>query len=182
MTRHVLVTARLGQEPRGFKHERWRLQPRTDRFRRAAVRPRFAPLVVDHDPERASLLARALEEAGASAPVAIARSGDEAIAYLAGSKPFEDRDRTPLPTLVLLNALVKGKSGIEVLTWIRRRSPVPGIPVVVMGGSVTPRDVARAFGGRPSSAVVEPGSFDEVVDMARTLHHYWTSINLALTP
>jgi CheY-like chemotaxis protein len=138
---------------------------------------RFAPLVVEDDPDQAELLALAFEKASVPAPVGMVRTGEEAIAYLSGTPPFDDRTRYPVPTLVILDLHLPGRSGLEVLSWIRNSSPQPQLPVVILSSSVDEKDIQAAYGCRANSYLVKPGSFAELVEMARALHFYWASLN-----
>jgi CheY-like chemotaxis protein len=46
-------------------------------------------------------------------------SGDGVIAYLSGETPYGDREKYPLPDLLVLDSRMPGKGGIEVLEWLK---------------------------------------------------------------
>jgi len=60
-------------------------------------------LQVEDDPNDVFLLQHAMKRVGITNPVQIARDGQEAIDYLQGAGKFADRDKFPLPCLVLLD-------------------------------------------------------------------------------
>ena len=48
-------------------------------------------------------------------PLRVLNGGDEAIAYLAGASPYNDRTSHPLPSVLLLDFNLPGKNGFEVI-------------------------------------------------------------------
>ena len=69
------------------------------------------------------MLQHAFKKAGITNPIHIARTGKEAIAFLAGMDPYCDGDKFPLPSIVLLDLTLPDVSGLEVLAWIRGTPP-----------------------------------------------------------
>jgi len=103
--------------------------------------------------------------------------GDQAVAYLAGSPPFADRALHPAPILMLLDLKLPRRSGLEVLAWLRRESPLKRLPVVVLTSSRESGDVNRAYDLGCNSYLVKPVAFDALLDMIRTINHYWVLLN-----
>ncbi len=60
----------------------------------------------------------AFRKAGIGQALRSVGNGREAIDYLAGSGPYADRERHPLPTMVLLDLNLPLISGFEVLEWL----------------------------------------------------------------
>ena len=70
----------------------------------------------------------ALERAKVKNPLAVARDGREAIAYLKGDGKFANRQEYPLPALVLLDLRLPQVPGLEVLKWIREQPAFAASP------------------------------------------------------
>jgi len=101
-----------------------------------AVSPeqRVILLVDDQEPD-VVLIKRALKKSGSKHPVLSVPGGLEALAYLNGDPPYQDRARYPLPLLVLLDVRMPIMDGFEVLTWIRHNPALAPLPVVMLTGS-----------------------------------------------
>jgi len=79
-------------------------------------------LVVDDEPIVLDMLRAQLQAIGYL--VTIARNGEEAIEHL----------QSHVPDLVILDVMLPGKSGYDVLTWIRNEPRTSTLPVVLMSG------------------------------------------------
>jgi len=136
---------------------------------------RFVPLVVEDDPDQALLMIRAFQKAEIHAPLPILKSGEEAIAYLSASAPFGDRDRFYLPTLLILDCNLPGKSGLQVLEWIKTQPHLDQLPVVMLSSSSDPHQVSRAYNLGAKSYLVKPPGFKALVDIVSELARRWGS-------
>src|SRR6267142_4463858 len=92
-------------------------------------------LLVEDDPKDALVVQRALTTTRRPHFVIWLPGGEEAINYLSGSPPFEDRKAHPLPVLVLLDLKMPAASGFKVLTWLQTQPELRSIPVVALTGS-----------------------------------------------
>lgn len=66
-------------------------------------------------PDDATLIQRAFRKTNLINPVQLVQDGEEAINYLSGAGAFADRDRFPLPVLMLLDIQLPRRTGLEVL-------------------------------------------------------------------
>jgi len=101
-------------------------------------------LLVEDDPNDALIAQRFLRTAGITHRVVHVNDGWEAMLYLAGKTPFNDRSAWPLPVLVLLDLKLPKYTGFDVLTWLHTRPELSKLPVVVLTGSVYAEDRRRA--------------------------------------
>ena len=105
----------------------------------ALIRP---ILIVDDDPDEATLTTRALAKAGIKNPIVAVPSGEHAIAYL---KERLTAPETSLPLFILLDLNMPGADGFHVLNWIRAQPPLRKLLTVVLSSSTEERDVAKAY-------------------------------------
>ena len=92
----------------------------------------YVVLLADDDPNDVFLLQRAFQKTNIANPLHVVRDGEEAMAYLSGQDQYADRQRHPLPVLLLLDLKMPRKSGFEVLRWVRQQSGLKRLPVVVL--------------------------------------------------
>lgn len=133
----------------------------------------FVPLLVEDDPDQAELMIRAFQKADIRAPLTVLRTGEEAIAFLAGSAPFENRNRYPLPTLLILDCNLPGNSGLDVLEWKRTQPRLDHVPVVMLSSSSDPHQVSRAYNLGAKSYIVKPPGFKALVEIVSSLDRQW---------
>ncbi|HEY2849732.1 MAG TPA: response regulator, partial [Gemmatimonadaceae bacterium] len=92
-------------------------------------------LLVEDDENDVMLLQRAFRRAAIVNPLQVVRHGDDAVAYLEGTGEFADRRLHPLPVLMLLDLKLPRRTGLEVLQWVKERSGVKKIPIIVLTSS-----------------------------------------------
>jgi CheY-like chemotaxis protein len=95
--------------------------------------------------------------------------GQEAIDYMAGAGPYTDRQKWPLPELLLLDLKMPCLSGFEVLSWVRAQEQFRTLPVVVLTSSHLTADskLARQLGA--TAYLEKTPEFEDVVALVRTL-------------
>ena len=134
-------------------------------------------LLVEDDQYDRLLLQRAFRKAGISNPLQFITDGEAAVQYLAGDDPYADRDRYPLPTIVLLDLKLPRKSGFEVLQWLRQQPELRHLLVVVLTSSKENTDINRAYQLGANSYLVKPPTFDGLQDLIEVFDKYWMNFN-----
>jgi CheY-like chemotaxis protein len=142
----------------------------------------FVPLVIEDNPDQAFLMLRAFQQADVFAPLPILRSGEEAIEYLSGRGAFEKIRRLPFPSIVLLDVELPGKSGLEILEWIRQQPKFSSLPVVMLSAAMDAGSVKRAYELGANSYLAKPSGFEALVDVILNLKRYWGTMNEAPGP
>jgi len=134
-------------------------------------------LLVEDDPNDVLLIQRAFQKAGLHNSLKVVRNGDQAIEYLSGENSYVDRERFPLPFLVLLDLKMPGTDGFEVLTWARNSACLKRLLVVVLTSSNLQADVDKAYELGANSYLVKPVEFDDMVNLIQRFEIYWSEIN-----
>lgn len=129
----------------------------------------FTILHVEDDPNDVFLVRRAFAKAGLAVRLEAISSGDQALEYLSATGPYADRERYPLPDLVLLDLKLPGLNGFEVLDWIRATGVLRGAPVVILSSSDHPDDRQRAAELEVAQYFTKSATFTEAVDYVRRM-------------
>lgn len=134
-------------------------------------------LLIEDNPDDVDLVTYAFRKAGIANPLASVGDGDAAIAYIDGAAPYADRTRHPLPALFLLDLKLPRRSGFDVLAHIRSLPKTLHTPVVVLTSSGLDEDIRRAYELHANSYLLKPVKPEDLLDMVRTLSHYWFNLN-----
>lgn len=134
-------------------------------------------LLVEDDTNDILFIQRAFRQADIAALIQIVQDGDAAVDYLLGAKEYANRDRYPLPTLILLDLKLPRRSGVEVLEWIKQQPVIRRIPVIILTSSRESMDVDRSYDLGVSSYLVKPVNFNALSQMFVALNAYWLKLN-----
>ena len=144
----------------------------------------FTILMADDDAGDRLLAMEALEEARVLNPVRFVQDGEELLQYLRHSQsrapnPAPDLSpdaglelSSPRPGLILLDLNMPRKDGREALAEIRADPDLRHIAVVVMTTSRAEEDRAQASALGASGFIIKPVTFDELVQVMKTLGRY----------
>jgi len=144
--------------------------PRSELINEAVMPAHATILLVEDDSTDVFLLRRAFQKAGMENRLEVVSDGEQAVAYLAGEGRYADRDRHPLPSLVLLDVKLPRKSGFEMLRWLRQQPHFRALPVVMLTSSGRAADIGRAYDAGATVYHIKPSGLDELVELARTLN------------
>jgi CheY-like chemotaxis protein len=104
----------------------------------------YSVLVVDDSEPDRFILRRTLQRFPKFKLIAEVEDGEEAIGYLSGKAPFDDRHKNPLPDLMLLDLKMPRKSGFDVLHWLRGH-PLPSLTVIILSSSPLAEDIGASL-------------------------------------
>jgi CheY-like chemotaxis protein len=134
-------------------------------------------LLVEDTHSDVLLIRRAFLRANIVNSLEVISDGDTAVSYLAGEGIYRDRDRYPLPGLILLDLKLPRRSGAEVLTWLRQQPILKRLPVVALTSSREYADVNRLYDLGVNAYIVKPVAFDDLVELMRILNIHWILLN-----
>lgn len=130
-------------------------------------------LYVEDEPDDVLFMHVAFRRAGLRAPLHCVSDGQQAVNYLRGDPPYDDRVLHPFPRVVLLDLNLPLLSGFEVLRWIRREAKLRELPVVVFSSSGRADDRRRALELNATEYIQKPASGAQFEDVARRLQENW---------
>ena len=136
-------------------------------------------LLVDDNRMDVELALDAFREVSLSNRVEVAGNGQQALDYLLGQGVFADRERYPLPALILLDLKMPGIDGFDVLRRIKNAPLLRRIPVVILTSSREEGDLAMSYDIGANSYLVKPVNFTSFVEAVKQIGGYWLTLNVA---
>src|SRR5882724_11196821 len=101
-------------------------------------------LLVEDEENDVFFFKHAMQKEGLTNSLHIAVDGQQAIDYLQGAGKFADREKFPLPCLVLLDLKLPFVMGLDVLKWIRQRPELSPV-VIILSSSQQNADISTAY-------------------------------------
>jgi CheY-like chemotaxis protein len=128
-------------------------------------------LLVEDSPDD-ELFCRQVLQKVVSNPVMVVRDGREAIAYLGGHGECWNRQRYPLPKILLLDLKLPKADGFEVLEWIKTQANLKLLIIVISHFGQT-NEISRAYKLGADSFLTKPIKQEDVVHLASHFEEYW---------
>jgi CheY-like chemotaxis protein len=133
-------------------------------------------LLVDDSDDDLSLLKHACRAAHFQASLQTVSNGEEAMAYLEGKGAFADREKYPLPLVMILDLNMPKMGGLSLLEWVRSQPKFRRLMIITLTASTRPEDVERAFDLGTNSYLVKPTTLAGLVAMICSLRD-WLDYN-----
>jgi CheY-like chemotaxis protein len=132
-------------------------------------------LLVEDSPDDVYLVERAFSKSGEGHRLHVVSDGQEAMDYLMGVGVYHDREKHPIPGVILLDIKMPRISGLEFLQWLQERAPerLRIIPVIVMSGSEEERDIKTAYKLGANCYLVKPIPWGEFEERMTSLNVFW---------
>jgi CheY-like chemotaxis protein len=117
-------------------------------------------LLVEDSDDDVLLLKRLFAQANILNEVQVVSNVDDAVCYLKGEGVYQDRGKYPFPILVFLDLHLGGRSGFEVLEWIRTHGGPKPLGVVMLTGIDT-NAIRDAYRRGTDSFLSKPLKFED---------------------
>jgi CheY-like chemotaxis protein len=134
-------------------------------------------LQVEDDEADVFMLQAVFKRTSITNPVHVVTDGEMAIDYLSGNGLYADRQKHPLPCLVLLDLKMPKVNGLEVLAWIRQQPRLKKLVVVLFSSSAQPADIDRAYELGANSYIEKPPNLERTLEMAQFFKGWWLGFN-----
>jgi CheY-like chemotaxis protein len=133
----------------------------------------FQILLIDDQPNDAKLFEHALEQAGTRVKMYWVATAEEGLDYLKQEGRFAGAGRV---RLVVSDLSMPGMDGFQFLVQARKNPALAAIPIVILSGSRSPRDVMQCYRLGANSYITKPMSLETFVGAIGTLVRYWLDI------
>ncbi len=138
----------------------------------------FVVLMVDDSEEDQLLVRIALDKSGFRPRFHTVENGSQAVKYLLGEPPFDDRSQHPLPSIMLLDLKMPPLDGFELLEWVQKQPKFAGIPQIVFSSSAFEHDVELAYRLGANAYLVKPATLPELVKLIQATLDFWGQCRL----
>jgi CheY-like chemotaxis protein len=133
-------------------------------------------LMADDDADDRLLTQEAFAEGSLVHDLRFVKDGEELLAYLRRQGNYNSPSLAPRPELILLDLNMPRKDGREALAEIKMDPKLRQIPIVVLTTSRDQQDIYQSYDLGANSFITKPASFADLVDMLRSLEHYWFEV------
>jgi CheY-like chemotaxis protein len=130
-------------------------------------------LLVEDAEDDVFFLKRALLEADIRNPLQVVPDGQQAIDYLEGKGPYADREKYPLPFLILLDLKLPYIMGLDVLRWIRERPAFEKVLIVVLTSSQQDSDIEATYRLGGNFYLIKPPNGAKLTELVRAMAKEW---------
>ena len=131
-------------------------------------------LLVEDNLDHAALVIRGLKSNMISNQIAHVEDGEAALDYVFKRGNYSD---APTPNLILLDLRLPKVDGLEVLKILKSNDDTKRIPIVILTTSDAERDMAMAYDYHANSYMVKPITFENFMELTKTLGFYWFVYN-----
>jgi len=115
------------------------------------------------------LLKHAWRKSQVNFDLRFAEDGEVALDYLLGRGPYSDRNKNPLPNLLLLDLKMPRMDGFETLQWLKKNSAFKNLPVAVFTSSTNQDDIRRAAAFGADCYVAKPLKYETLASFMTKL-------------
>lgn len=126
-------------------------------------------LVIEDTEDDVFFLKRALKAANVAHPVQVVEDGQLAIDYLSGTGAYADREKYPLPFLILLDLKLPYVMGLDVLKWIRARRELDPVVVAILTSSQQDHDLTETSRLGGNFYFVKPPSVQKLSELVQKM-------------
>ncbi len=130
-------------------------------------------LLVEDDENDVFFLRLAFEQAGLKNQVIPLSTAQEAVKYLEGRSPYDDRSVYPLPGLLVLDLNLRHATAFEVLHRLHNSPALRHIPAVVLSGSAGEAASEEARRRGACDFQIKPHRLSELVGLVQHWHSRW---------
>lgn len=129
-------------------------------------------LHVEDNPDDVALTAMAFDRARVPVKIEPVADADQAMDMLeAGLR------NCCLPSCVLLDIKLPGRSGLEVLAWIRSHPELRRLPVIMLTSSGLEQDIDQAYDLGANAFLLKPPDLESLTDLVRAIGSFWLTLN-----
>ena len=119
-----------------------------------------------------------MKSGGISNNLTVVRDGQEALDYLYHKGSYSDKEKYPVPGLILLDIKMPKVNGLEVLKKIKSDPELKKIPVVMLTTSGHEQNILESYNNHANSYIEKPVEFENFTKVIKNIGLYWIITNI----
>ena len=132
-------------------------------------------LIVEDADADVEIIRRAFRQGKIANPLHVVHDGEEALEFLTHTGRYAQREKAPMPGLILLDLNLPRLNGHEVLRRIKVDSALKRIPVVVLTASRNDTDIRQCCSHGANAYLTKPLDFQEFLKGVFIVAKEWLS-------
>jgi CheY-like chemotaxis protein len=132
--------------------------------------------VADDDADDRMMIKDAFDASKLGNPVDFVEDGVQLMQYLRREAEYSHLAGEAYPGFILLDLNMPRKDGRTVLQEIKADPVLHRIPIIILTTSKAEEDIIKTYNLGVNSFICKPVSFDKLVDIVKTVGHYWVEI------
>jgi CheY-like chemotaxis protein len=133
-------------------------------------------LIAEDDPDDRLMTQDAFRENHLKNELFFVEDGEQLMNYLNGKGKYKDREKFPLPGLILLDLNMPRKDGREALKEIKSDQLLRRIPIIVLTTSKAEEDVLKTYDLGVNCFITKPVTFQGLLEVTNIFGKYWFEI------
>lgn len=134
-------------------------------------------LLVEDNANDVIFIERSIRKANVTFSLHVVENGEAAMSYLLGEGVYADRERYPLPVLIVTNMKMPRMNGLEFLAWVKQQPSLKHLPVIVMSSSEDPNEMNRATALGASEYFVKTSSLNALTEIVKKMLSFLPPLN-----
>lgn len=134
-------------------------------------------LVVEDSNEDFRMLQRLMRRLAVQNPIYRCTNGDEVLEFLYQEGNYQDANRAPRPSVILLDLNLPGIDGRDILERLKQDSSLRKIPIVVFTTSSNPKDIELCYQKGANGYLIKPINAQELQKTIQAFVNYWLEAN-----
>lgn len=134
-------------------------------------------LLVEDEEADVYIMQRAWKKAEFENPLLVVNNGQEAVDYITGNGQYADREKFPIPCLILLDIKLPYLSGLQIVAWLRKYEPCCTVPAVFLTSSASEMDIEQAYKLGGNAYLVKPPTPEKLAQLLEDLKNFWMKQN-----
>ena len=144
--------------------------------------PQATILIAEDSPDEVFLLRHAFKRSGLTLDLQFVKNGQEAMDYLERKPPYDDPEKFPFPTALVLDIKMPLVTGLEVLARLKDDPTLSYIPAVIHSSSAHENDRAQAARLGARAYYVKSAHLEDSIAMFRSVAEKFVSIPRRVGP